>query len=87
MDSITKIWMYEHWVEDQNDDYSLAKNHAYLLGSFWNPELVQKLAGADKSVSSNDDFEESLNMVKRDRDKDLKASESSSHRRRKKIKV
>lgn len=57
--------MYENWLADQNDDAELAKNHAYLVASFWNPEAVKQILG-DGNVheSTDDEFEESSQMVK-----------------------
>jgi hypothetical protein len=65
MDPVLKIWYYENWLADQNDEADLAKNHAYLLGSFWNPEAVKQLVG-DSNVheSSEEEFEESSQMVR-----------------------
>ena len=43
MDPILKMWMFQNWIADKNDYVELAKNHAYLLGSFYNPEAAKKL--------------------------------------------
>lgn len=63
MDPVLKLWLYEQWVGDQRDDADLAKNHAYLLGSFTNPEAVQQLLSSNTHESSDEDFEESLKLV------------------------
>lgn len=65
MDPVQKIWMYENWLADQNDTAELAKNHAYLLASFWDPEAVKQITGANNShMSTDDEFEESSKLVK-----------------------
>lgn len=65
MDPVHKMWLYENWLADQNDDAELAKNHAYLLASFWDPEAVKQITGNNNShVSSDDEFEESSKMVR-----------------------
>jgi hypothetical protein len=66
MDPITRLWMFENWAADQMAQAELAKNHAYLLGSFWNPEAVKKMVGdpSNTHVSSETDYEKSLEMVK-----------------------
>lgn len=57
--------MYENWLGDQNDDAELAKNHAYLVASFWNPEAVKQILGGEGTHQSTDDeFEESSRMVR-----------------------
>ncbi len=65
MDPVQKMWMFHNWAADQNDQAELAKNHAYLLASFSNPEAVQKILGDDNKHESTDEaYEESLRMVK-----------------------
>lgn len=65
MDPVLKVWMFQNWLEDQKDKSELAKNHAYLIGSFSNPEAVKELMGAGNVIESNEeDFEESLDMVR-----------------------
>jgi len=64
MDPVQKLWMYENWLEDHNDRNELAKNHAYLVASFWNPEAVSKILSADTHSSNDEEFEESSKMVK-----------------------
>ena len=67
MDPIQKVWMYENWLADQNEQAELAKNHAYLLASFWNPEAVQEIVGSgNKHISSDEEFEESSRIVRED---------------------
>lgn len=64
MDSILKIWMFYHWLEDQKEKVEITKNHAYLVGSFVNPDAVKELLREDnKYQSSNEDFEKSWQMV------------------------
>lgn len=64
MDPVQKIWLYEQWLGDHRDDAELAKNHAYLLGSFWNAEAVQQMMNPNVHESTDEDFEESLKIVK-----------------------
>jgi hypothetical protein len=64
MDPVQKMWMFYQWMEDEKEKSELAKNHAYLLGSFTNPEAVKKLMGGGNSFDSSDeDFEESTQIV------------------------
>jgi len=67
MDPVLKMWMYNQWIGDQTDDAELAKNHAYLLASFWNPEAVQKIlgeSGAKTFESDEESYQESMRMVR-----------------------
>lgn len=66
MDPVQKMWMFENWQADHNDQAELAKNHAYLLASFWNPEAVKDMIGDNANVhqSTDEEFEESTRMIK-----------------------
>ncbi len=65
MDPVLKIWMYQNWSSDQIDQAELAKNHAYLLASFWNPEAVKQLTKQGNTHESNEEeLKESMKMVK-----------------------
>lgn len=91
MDPVQKIWMYENWLGDQNDDAELAKNHAYLLASFWNPDAVKQILGDGNAYASSDEeFEESSNMVRelnlKSQLQNLKKENGSRHRKRRLIK-
>jgi hypothetical protein len=85
-----KMWMFENWVADQADDAELAKNHAYLLGSFWNPEAVKKILGQDSGgySSSDEDFEKSTEMVRKMNTVNIvEKDDGNKRKRRRKIKV
>ena len=66
MDPVQKLWMYYNWQEDQKDRADLTKNHAYLIGSFINPEAVKNMLGDNNSVieSTDEEFEASTEIVK-----------------------
>ena len=65
MDPVRKLWMYQNWIADQEDKVELAKNHAYLIGSFTNPEAVKQLTKeANTYESSEDDLDETTRMVR-----------------------
>jgi hypothetical protein len=70
MDPVLKMWLYEHWLGDHRDEAELAKNHAYLLGSFWNAEAVQAMMNDNIHESTDEDLAESMKMVE---DTDLRA--------------
>ncbi len=74
MDPILKLWMFENWIADQNDEVEIVKNHAYLVGSFINPEAVKKLLGESGQVheSSDEEFEASTQMVMNEAKSDKK---------------
>lgn len=84
MDPVQKLWMYENWVADQKQNAELAKNHAYLLASFWDPEAVQNIIGGNTIETTDEEFEDSSRIV---REQSLmlqkKQAENKKRRRRK----
>ena len=70
MDPVLKLWLYEQWLGDHRDDAELAKNHAYLLGSFWNAEAVQEMMNSNTHESTDEELAESMKMVE---DNDIRA--------------
>jgi len=86
MDPFIRLWMYENWLEDYKDKSELAKNHAYLLGSFWDPKAVQDMMGTSGNVvvSSDKEFEASTELVLKDRERAPVVVKKA--RRRRKIK-
>jgi hypothetical protein len=81
MDPVRKIWMYENWQADQIDNAELAKNHAYLLASFWNPEAVKQILGENTITSTEEELDETSEMIRNINLKSL--NENKSPRRRK----
>lgn len=64
MDPVQKRWMFNNWMADKEETAELAKNHAYLLGSFWNPEAVKEMMGeGNVHESTEEEFEESWKIV------------------------
>lgn len=83
MDPVRKMWYYNNWIADQNEQAELAKNTAYLLASFWNPEAVQDILGkGNHHESSEEDFEESLQIVRGGRDQKDKSKPIRKRNRR-----
>ena len=58
--------MFYSWRQDLIEKNETFKDHAYLIGGFSNPEMLKSLINKDAdSISiSDDDFEQSLKMVK-----------------------
>jgi hypothetical protein len=82
MDPVLKLWLYHHWLGDQRDDAELAKNHAYLLGSFSNPEAVKEMMNDNKHESSDEDMEESMKMVMETDIRKLEGGQTPKRRKR-----
>lgn len=83
MDPVLKSYLYNQWLADQRDDGELARNHALLLGSFWNPEAVDKMLNADVISSTDDDFDESSRWVREANLKALQQNQDGKKRKKK----
>lgn len=82
MDPIMKTWMFNSWLEDNNENIDLFKHHGYLIGSFINPEAVKSLTGGDNSYSlSEEEFEETSKMVHETNLKTQKETTNNTKRR------
>lgn len=79
--------MFNHWVEDYNDNWKLLENVALLIGSFENPEAVRKILGKDSETfrSSDKDFEDTTRQIE-EASKILTEKEKRAARRRRKVK-
>lgn len=88
MDPITKLWMFENWIQDQNDSTELAKNHAYLLGSFTNPEAVQQMIGEGAGTHNltEEEFEASTQIIIDERKAEEEAKQKVPRRKKRKLK-
>lgn len=87
MDPVQKMWMFYSWLEEKKETSESYKNHAYLVGGFANPTMLQKIINSEnQSVSvSEEEFEQSLQIVK-DYHKNTE-NEASLKRRRKRKKI
>lgn len=86
LDPVQKRWMYENWIADQNDEAELAKNHAYLLASFSNPEAVKKVMKGNDYESTEAEFNESSEIVRKARIKsEIKSKSPTKRTRRRKL--
>jgi transposase-like protein len=87
MDPVLKMWLYQQWLGDHRDDAELAKNHAYLLGSFSNPEAVKQMMDGNAHESSEEEFEESSRIV-RDFNQAMETQkEAPTKRKRRKVTI
>jgi hypothetical protein len=87
MDPITRMWMFNNWLEDTNENVELFKHHGYLIGSFFNPEAVKSLTGGGNSYSTSDEeFEQTSKMVSDaiQKEREMQATAKVRKRRRKK---
>ena len=86
MDPVQKMWMFYSWLEDKNENHESYKNHAYLVGGFVNPTMLQKIIDSDNDrvAISDQDFEESMRIVKESGENNMENPASLKRRRRRK---
>ncbi len=64
MDPVLKQWMFEHWIQDKNDAAKLGSELVYLLAMFDHPDQVKQIKGQGAHTSTDEEFEETTEMVK-----------------------
>lgn len=66
LDPVLKVYMYEHWCRDKEEEFEMARSQSILIGSFTNPSAAQDMLKAESPdfASSDEDFERSLEMIK-----------------------
>ena len=80
------VWMYNSWIQDQEDEHAKLKNYAIFLGAFSNYEMAKNIKQTEESTikSSDEDFEKSTNVINK-YDEFASKIENSKHRRKRKI--
>jgi len=76
--------MYHQWMEDKNEENIKLRNHACLVGSFWNAEAARKIMDNDENTIavSDEDFEKATQyMIEQNR----KPKKKRRRRKNKKI--
>jgi|SRR5271165_7194227 len=88
MDPVMKAWMFYNWIEDFGDENKMLENQAMLIGSFTNPELVQKMLGhgVTKSVSSDEEFEKISKLIMEE-DEQFEKEQKQTRKRKRKRKI
>jgi hypothetical protein len=88
MDPVHRIFLYNHWIQTQNDKNELAKNHAYLVGSIINPEMGKLLSEQQDIIEVDDEqFEQSWDFLKEQQaELDNKKIEKDPVKKKRKVK-
>src|SRR6201986_485174 len=85
IDPVLKLWLYESWRKDLEEENEFARSYAILQGSFANPEMASKMIKSENPdfESSDEDFERlSKQMLDQNRKEDI---QNNRRRKRKKI--
>lgn len=66
LDPVLKVYMFEHWCRDKEEEFEMARSQSILIGSFTNPSAAQDMLKSENPdfASSDEDFERSLQMIK-----------------------
>ena len=79
-----KVWLYEGWIHDRELETERLKQHGILIGSFFNPEMAQKMIKDDKPDFETTDLDETSKAV---RAQILEATMNTGRKKRRKHKV
>jgi hypothetical protein len=81
MDEYMWVWMYQSWLQDQEETHKTYKDYALFLGSFFNSEMAQSIIKLDDPdfSASDEDFEKSTEYMLNQKNIELS---NIRHRRR-----
>ena len=85
IDPVLKLWLYESWCKDLEEENEFARSYSILQGSFANPEMASRMIKSENPdfESSDEDFERaSQQMIEQNRSENQRLVR---RRRRKKI--
>ena len=85
---MTKLWMYESWLQDDEERHKFTKDYTIFGGSFHNPEAAKQLVQEENPDMklTNEEEQQSIDMVMAAGDIEEQANKDvlSKHRRRRK---
>lgn len=81
MDMSIWLWMYQSWLQDQEDRQEFAENQAIFTGSFSNPDMAKRIIKSKNPDYQMDDkeFDRISKQIAKNNRKDL---EKKQRRRR-----
>ena len=85
MDPLMKMWMFNSWVEDNNENVDLLKHTGYLIGSFIDPKAARDIAENKNFVVDEQVFEDTFKEISEHNKKALEEKPKERKRKRKKI--
>lgn len=81
-----KVWLYESWLHDKELESERLKQQAILIGSFFNPEMAQKMIKDERPDFQSTDLDETSTAVREKILEDI-ADKKRGRKKRKKRKV
>jgi len=83
MDEFTWMWMYQSWLQDQEDMHKIYKSYALYMGSFFNWEMANRASKQDNPdyATSDEEYEKSYEMVSKFND----IADQKLHRRARRV--
>lgn len=82
IDPVLKIYMYEHWCRDKEEQFEMARSQSILIGSFSNPTAARDMLKSENPdfASSDADFEKSLQMIEESKKTDAQKKRKRQRR-------
>ncbi len=82
-----KQWMFQSWLEDNNEQLELARSQAILIGSFTNPEAAKEMIKNQSPdfSSTDEEFDRISEAIVKAREDEEKKIEQPKRRKRRKV--
>jgi len=58
-----KVWLYESWLHEKEQESESLRNQAIFIGSFSNPEMAQKIIKIESPDYKATDLDETSKMI------------------------
>lgn len=87
MDEWTWAWLYQSWIQDQEEEFNKYKDFSLFVGSFSNPEMAQTIARRDNPEYqvSDEDFNKSVKVLEEVDNLISVKNKAESRRRRRRV--
>ena len=84
MDEYTWIWLYQSWIQDQEEKHRMYKDYSLFLGSFFNYEMAKNISDKDNPdySTTDEEFDKSTELMIRQREAEF---EKIKHRRKRRL--
>lgn len=88
MDDITYCYLYNSWMQKQEDELKKLKMFGCFVGSFWNGEMARKIQNEDDGNKNrkldDDEFQKTLDYIEKENEEYDKRKNIETRKNKKK---
>lgn len=80
-----KVWLYESWLHEKELEIEKLKQHAILIGSFFNPEAANRMVKDEQPDFKSTDLDETNKIVREKIMEQEKEKKTGKKRKKRKV--